>query len=321
MFDPILVPLDGSLLSECVLPHAICVAQAFESKMTLLRMMDKSQASASMQLFDPLNWQIRRTQAQLYLDKMETRLKKLGVHVEAQVMEGLVADGIAEYAQNYGAKLVVLSSHGRNGVSQWGISSVALKIILNAPTSALIIRAHQPISNIVTTEQPYRQIMIPLDGSQRAEYALPLVMALAKFYNSRVHLVHVVKSPEMARRLPPTSEDVELSNRIVARNQEEAASYLEEVKSRFLLNEVDAQTHLVVSDNAIATLHHVVERENIDLVALSAHGYSGNNQWPYGSMVNNFILYGKVPLLIAQDLPARKEAALVDVSVRERAEH
>jgi nucleotide-binding universal stress UspA family protein len=64
-----------------------------------------------------------------------------------------------------------------------------------------------------------------------------------------------------------------------------------------------------------------VEQEDIDLVALSAHGYSGNTQWPYGSMVNNFILYSKVPLLIVQDLPIKEEPVIVDRSTRERAEH
>jgi hypothetical protein len=57
-------------------------------------------------------------------------------------------------------------------------------------------------------------------------------------------------------------------------------------------------------------------------VALSAHGYSGNSQWPYGSIVNNFILYGKAPLLIVQDLPIKKEeTSQVGVTVREHSEH
>ena len=53
------------------------------------------------------------------------------------------------------------------------------------------------------------------------------------------------------------------------------------------------------------------------MVALSAHGYSGNNQWPYGSVVNNFILYGKVPLLIVQDMPLKEEPSHVYMPVRE----
>ena len=57
------------------------------------------------------------------------------------------------------------------------------------------------------------------------------------------------------------------------------------------------------------------------MVALSAHGYSGNDQWPYGSMVNNFILYSKVPLLIVQDLPVKEEPAKVEIVQRKHTEH
>jgi nucleotide-binding universal stress UspA family protein len=130
-----------------------------------------------------------------------------------------------------------------------------------------------------------------------------------------------VKTPEMARQMPPSQEDIDLSNRIIARNREEAMHYLEQVKSRSHLDGIDVQTHLLTSDHAIVALHGLVEQEHIDMVALSAHGYSGNDQWPYGSMVLNFILYGKVPLLIVQDLPGKKETILVDAATRERAEH
>jgi nucleotide-binding universal stress UspA family protein len=67
-------------------------------------------------------------------------------------------------------------------------------------------------------------------------------------------------------------------------------------------------------------LHQLAEQEHIDLVALSAHGYSGNSQWPYGSMVNNFILYSKAPLFIVQDLPIKDEAAVSDIIPRKLTE-
>jgi len=320
MFDPILVPLDGSLLAECVLPHVVAIARAFNTKVILLRALEKNRTNGSAQLFDLLNWQIKKTEAKLYLEKISARLIKSQLRIDATVLEGLVAKSITEFAQSQGMKLIILSSHGHSGVSQWGISSVAQKIILSAPTSVLIIRAHQPASSEVV-EQAYRRILVPLDGSRRAENVLPMIAHLARFHNSQIHIVIVVTTPEMARQLPPVQEDIDLSNRIVARNREEFIRYLEQVRLSSSLNGIPLQTHLLTSDSAPAALHGLVEQENIDLVALSAHGYSGNNQWPYGSMVNNFILYSKVPLLIVQDLPTKEEPVLVDRSTRERAEH
>lgn len=304
MFDFILVPLDGSQLAECVLPHITSIARSFDAEITLLRMLEKNQAGASAPLFDLVNWQISKTKASLYLEKTKARLQESGLRVQATVLEGLVAEGITEYAQSQGTKLIVLSSHGRNGITQWGISSITQKVILSAQTSLLIVRAHTSCE----LENPaYRRILVPLDGSQRAENVLPIITQLAKIHKSEIHLARVIQTPEMARQMPPTPEDLDLANRVVTRNREEAERYLEQMKSRSVLEGVTVQTHLITGDNAVAELHRAAEQESIDMVALSAHGYSGNHQWPYGSMVHNFILYGKAPLLIVQDLPARQE--------------
>jgi nucleotide-binding universal stress UspA family protein len=232
----------------------------------------------------------------------------------------LVAESITEFAQSQGIKLLILSSHGRSGLSQWGLSSVSQKIIYSAPTSVFIIRAHQPTASELV-ERKYARILVPLDGSRRAENVLPMVTLLARFHQSRIHIVHVVKTPEMARQMPLAREDVDLSERMVSRNQEEAIRYLDQVRLHSPLEDIDIQTHLLTSDDAAAVLHKLVEKEGIDMVVLSAHGYSGNDQWPYGGLVNNFILYSKVPLLVVQDLPAKEETANADMTPREHPEH
>ena len=322
MFDPILVPLDGSQLAECVLPHAAAFARSFNAEITLLRILEKNQVGASAQLFDLLNWQIKKTKATLYLEETKERFKESNIRAHTIILEGLVTEGITEYAQNQGMKLIILSSHGRHGLTQWGISSITQKTILSAPTSVLIVRAHQqdvPAGEL--SENPlYQRILVPLDGSQRAEHVLPIVMQLAQVHKPTIHLVHVVQTPEMARQMPLAHEDIDLSNRVVARNREEAGHYLEQVKSRSYLQGIDVQTHLITSDHTAAALHQMVEQEQIDMVTLSAHGYSGKHQWPYGSVVSNFILYGKVSLLIVQDMPAKQELKPFESSSRERAE-
>ena len=323
MFDTILVPLDGSQLADCVLPHVVAISRSFDSEITLLRVLEKNLASTSAQMFDLLNWQINKTKSSLYLEKIKARIQELSVRTSLAVVEGLVAEGIIEYAQSQGMKLIVLSSHGRNGLTQWGISSITQKIILSAQTSLLIVRAHQygTYSEKLSTAPLYQRILVPLDGSQRAENVLPIITQLANFHKSQLHLVHVVKTPEMARQLPPAPEDIDLANRVIERNREEAANYLEQLKSRSYLEGIAVQTHLITSENAAVALHQLEEQEQIDLVALNAHGYSGNHQWPYGSMVNNFILYGKAPLLIVQDLPLKQEPISPELPLIKRIEH
>ncbi len=314
MFDPILVPLDGSSLAECVLPHVVAIARPFEAKVTLFRVVEQDQATQSI---DPLNWQINKTEAGLYLDNISTQLQQAGLRTETMIQEGLAAERIIGFAQAQNVNLIILSSHGRSGLSPWGLSSVVQKVILSAPTSALIVRAQAPTHDL--TAERYKRILVALDGSLRAESVLPIVIPLARFHQAQIRVVHVVRKPEMARRTPLTQEDIDLAQRVVERNREEATHYLEQLRGWLPVEGITLESHVLTGDDPAATLHDFVKREAIDLVALSAHGYSGNSQWPYGSMVNNFIFYSQAPLLVVQDFPSSKEEPTqADVAVRER---
>ena len=299
MFNQILLPLDGSSLAECVLPHAVAVARAFKSQVTLVHVMYQPHRANSRRAVDPLNWRIGKTEAESYLGDQALQLQKAGLRTETQILVGSAAEQIVEFSRTHGVPLIVLSSHGRSGLSEWNVSSVVQKIILRAHTSIMIVRAYQPISTDVT-ELRYRRILLPLDGSQRAECVLPAASSLARSHEAQILLTHVVRRPEMLRRTPATRGDIELADRIVQRNRAEAIQYLHQVKSDL---SGDIQARVLVSDYLAATLHELVDQEQIDLVLLTAHGYSGLTQWPYGSVVSSFITYGTTALLIVQDLP------------------
>jgi nucleotide-binding universal stress UspA family protein len=298
MFNQILLPLDRSALAECVLPHTIAVARAFESQITLLNVMDMPREARWRDAMDPLNWQIRKTEVTAYLHEVDLRLQAAGLLTETHILEGFAAEQISGFSDTHAPQLIIMSSHGQSGLSGWNVSGVVLKIILRARTSIMIVRAYQPVPTEMTRLR-YRRILIPLDGSQRAECVLPMASALARFHEAQILLVHVVGRPEMPRRTPPSREDVEVADRLVERNQAEAIQYLNDLRSQ-LSGEVQAR--VLVSNHIAATLHELVEQEMVDLVVLSAHGHSGLTQWPYGSVVISFITFGATPLLIVQDL-------------------
>ena len=66
------------------------------------------------------------------------------------------------------------------------------------------------------------------------------------------------------------------------------------------------EERLLVSERVVGTLHELVEQEDIDMVLLSAHGYSAEARYPYGSVVISFVAYGTTPLLIVQDVPPER---------------
>ena len=298
MFDRILLPLDRSPLAECVLPHAVAVARAFESQVTPLHVLETAGGSRWRRAVDPLNWQIRKVEAKTYLQALTLRLEQAGLAAEVQILEGAAAEQVVEYARGNDIPLIVLSSHGQSGLSSWGVSNVAHKIVLRVCTSVMIVRADQP-SSIDLTGLRYHRLLVPVDGSQRAESILPVAETLARAHQAQILLAHVVRRPDVPRRTPPTREDVDLADRLVERNRTEATQYLDELRSR-LSGEVEVR--LLVEDHVAITLHELVDQERIDLVLLSSHGCAGHTRWPHGSVVSSFITYGTTPLLIMQDL-------------------
>jgi nucleotide-binding universal stress UspA family protein len=303
MFQHILVPLDGSALSESVLPYAAAAARAFGAQVTLLHILEQPAVTNSLQTVDPLDWQIKKTEADLYLSRIRGDLEKLGLQAQYAVLDGRVADRIVEYAYSNDVDLIVLSSHGQSGPGHWNVGGVTQKILQKTPTSTLLTRALNTTQSGEAEAGQYQfsRLLIPLDGSRRAEYPLSIATTLAQANEAELLLVHIVPRPEMARRTPLAHEDAELIDRIIERNQEEGRRYLEDLHSHLPGN---VQTRLLVSDNVATSLQDLLEQEHVDLLVLSAHGYSGTPRWLYGSITSRFITEGNVPLLIVQDLPS-----------------
>jgi nucleotide-binding universal stress UspA family protein len=299
MFDHILVPVDRSPLAECVLPHVVALAGVFESHVTLVHVMDSRNLGGQSRAVDPLDWQIRTAEAENYLHDLALRLQQTRLKAERHLLEGQSAERIVEFAHHHDAGLIVMSSHGQSGLSAWNVSSVVQKIFMRAATSMMIVRAQQPASPELSGLR-YRRLFVPLDGSQRAECVLPQVAMLARAHQAQIVLAHVVRRPEMPRRMPPTRSDVELADQLVERNRAEAVEYLEQIATRL---PGDVQTRVVDGEHVVAALHALIDQEQIDLVFLSAHGYSGVTRWPYGSTTVSFVIYGTTPLLIVQDAP------------------
>jgi nucleotide-binding universal stress UspA family protein len=304
MFKHILAPLDGSALSVCALPHAMTMARAFGAQVTLLRVAERERDPGLSQAIDPVEWQIYKAEAEAYLNELLDRFQAAGLQARKALLEGQAAERIIQFVREHEVDLVVMSTHGQSGLSDWNVSSVVQKVILRTHTPVMLVRAYTCIETDLA-EPHYQRLLVPLDGSQRAEYVLPLVTSLAEFHGCSVVLAHVVPRPEVPRRGPLMPDEEALVDRLTDLNRRAGVRYLEELESRMT---VPVESHLLVSDDAAVTLHQLVADEEIDLVLLCAHGYTGESQWPYGGITLNFIVYGTTPLLVVQDIPGGETA-------------
>lgn len=318
MFEKILVPLDLSPLAECVLPHALVLARVFGAQLVLFHVLSRPEKQNQLRAVDPLEWHLRRAEAESYLQNVCARLEEAGATCETQVTDGDAAEQIVDLARgNTQIGLVLISTHGQSGLSPWNVSSVAHKVTMRVQSSLMIVRAYQAAPADIAALH-YERVLAPLDNSARAECILPLAAALARVPDTQIMLAHVVQRPPMPRRTPPSREDTELADRIVERNRSEAEQYLEGVRSQ--LPPETVVPRLLISDHVAGSLHELADQEAVDLVLLSAHGYSGDTRWPYGGLAAHFVAYGSSPLLIFQDAPAN-ETALTPAEAAAAAQH
>lgn len=321
MISHILVPLDGSSLAECVLPHVLAMASSVDTRVTLLHVLEPPYAKGDEQTIDPLEWHLKKREAGVYLDGIARRLLEVDRKVENVILEGLPADCVIDFANNNDVTLIILSTHGRSGLSGWNVSSVVQKIILRSFKSALLVRAYN-IPNPKFAAIHYNRIFVGLDCSARAEYILPTAINLAQSNRAKLILGMVIRKPEMLDRFPLSDEDAQLVARMVEQNHRAASHYFEGLQKQLSLQGVESQVQLVASDHVTGALHDMVEQQDVDLVMLVAHGHSVEGRWPYGSIATSFIAYGATSLMIMQDLPAEGiEKTVAEIAARESKGH
>jgi len=322
VINHILVPLDGSTLAECVLPHVIALAPVTNARVTLLHVMQQAPNGRGNSAVDPIEWHLQKQKSEKYLEEIGSRLNKSGIlGVERIILEGNPANSVVDYARNNNVDLIVLSTHGQSGLSGWNVSSVVQKILLRSYKSILLVRAYLPASGGVTKVR-YKRLFVGLDCSPRSEFVLPFAIGLAQYHKSQLILESVIERPQVINRMPLANEDAELVNKFVEKNYQAASRYLKQLLTQFSMQELKFKAHVSIGDNPIAVLHDMAEESNADLVLLAAHGYSGERRWPYGSVTTSFIDYGNTSLLIMQDLPETDiHPTRAEMAVRESKGH
>ena len=143
MYKKILVPLDGSDLSEHALEHLDAIAMADNSPgIILLRVVEPLAAlvaggSYALDIAAEAKEQAE-VDAQEYLTKIADGLKKKGMSIETVVTDGDPADVILSYAAENKVGLIIMSTHGRSGMSRWFFGSVAEKVLRHSTVPVLI---------------------------------------------------------------------------------------------------------------------------------------------------------------------------------------
>ncbi len=315
MFKRILVPLDGSDRAEHALPFAARIARASGGSVHLLEvvspLIDYGGGFAMVPQYTEQLIEAETTAATGYLQAVVASPKLAGIETTTEVTFGIPARHILASARSGETDLIVLCSHGRTGLTQWVLGSVAHTLAHESTVPTFILRESEPAS-LLAGPDATRPLcaLVPLDGSELAEAALApaasLIAALAAPARGALHLVQVVKL------FSETSEEG-FVHQLNEEARERAMTYLAQVTERL---QTTAQrlgislTSSVALEKDVASAlvkmaEHGIEGQETgdagcDLIAISTHGRHGLERWVMGSVTDRLLNTTKLPMLIVR---------------------
>ena len=139
----------------------------------------------------------------------------------------------------------------------------------------------------------YKTILVPLDGSKRAEAILGHIEELSTFYHARVIFLQVVEPPPL---IVGPEGDIALHQQEIERWTKQAESYLSTIQGEFQAKGINTKKH-VINGPVVEAIIKVAEQEGADLIALASHGRSGLWQVFYGSVAAGVLHSIDKPLL------------------------
>jgi nucleotide-binding universal stress UspA family protein len=295
VFRHLLVPLDGSGLAEAVLPATAALAERLGASVTLLHIMERD-APATVHGERHLT---DEREAGRYLEDVERRLalrdRPVARHVH-QAREGNVALAIVWHAEELQADLVVLSTHGRGGLRNLVVGTIAQRVLQRGGTPILLVH---PAGG---TPPPFtcRTILVPLDGTAAHEPALDAAEDLARAFQARLHLVIVVPTSgtlsggtAAVGTMMPLATDA-----LLDLATEGAAEYMRRQAARLRAGGLEASAEVRRGEIA-PNLLEATERAGADLIIMASHGHAGLTAFWEGSVTAKVLArFGRPVLLV-----------------------
>jgi nucleotide-binding universal stress UspA family protein len=315
MFRTILLPLDGSTMAEGALPHAEAMAEAFGASLRLLRVIPVRQRAGAAPL-DIIDRRLDQAEADAYLDTLAADLRSRGRTVDTEVVEGHPADRIVESVRAQAVDLLVLTTHGSGGDSEFPISGTAHKVITRAGISVCLIPNSERAYGGRGTAPAHRRVLVGVDGSLRGEWALGPAAQFARHRGADLVLAHVVQIPEIVAE-PEDPELHQTAETLVTLNRRAARRRLADAKGRYEGPDLKVRTRVELASPAVEALADIAEAEQADLMVLAAHGASVSMRRPYGAVALQALGEARCPLLIVQDAPRRFAPATTRRSERQ----
>lgn len=298
MFEKLVVPTDGSELAEVALPYAEELAGRLDSELVLLQVCESEEQRAShmrqlymSRLAEAVERGIREYQRLAGSPESEE------IKVESVMVAGNPADEIIDYAETKHIGLIIMATHGRSGIKRWTVGSVANKVLRGSRVPVALIRASGPRPAMLK-KGLLTKALLPLDGSEVGEAAVPYMEELAVRLKTEVTLLQVVEPKYVATGAEPWDYSPYRTEWLEAMEQS-ARAYLAGIEQRLKAKGIVTSSR-IESGAAAERIMDVAEQIGADFMAMSTHGRSGVARWVFGSVADRLVHSGNIPLILVK---------------------
>jgi nucleotide-binding universal stress UspA family protein len=293
MIKRILVPLDGSELSEMAILYAQELAIKNRSQITLFLVCSREEEKRR-NVFEAF---LQSTAERLVKTVQEKTSNKINLEVDTVITIGSAALEIENYAINNGIGLIVITSHGRSGLLPWAMGSTASRVAQDLRVPVLLVRSGDK-SKTTQEDSLFSKILVPLDGSEAGESAVPYVLELASQIEMQVLLLQVL-SPEPQVHTIGGLDHISLPQGVLEMMRSESEQYLQSVQNKFQKTNATVKFEVRSGNPAFEIIKMTNENDGW-LLAMSSHGHSGVEKWMLGSVTDKIIHGAKSPVLLVR---------------------
>jgi nucleotide-binding universal stress UspA family protein len=285
MYDDILIPYDGSEGAAEILHHASEIAHWADATVQVLYVADTTRDSVT--VVEGQTVDVLEREGEDVVEEAGKTLETLGTPYETDVVQGNPAPTIVDYAERYDQDLIVMPTHGREGVSRYLIGSVSEKVVRLSSVPVLTARM-EPDEQLVF---PYEDVLIPIDGSAAATHAAQHGLSLAASMDATVHALSVVEEGLLDVDVGADGEDSgtdaaeEAVDDLVAEAEEDGVAETVRHVERGTPNEV---------------IVDLVESNEIDAVVMGTTGRRGTDRILLGSVAEKTVRSAPVPVITAR---------------------
>jgi len=303
MYGSILLPVDGSAFGEAALPAAVALARRSVARLHIVHV--KGSGAAAWAGLPGLPWgEAHDSAARAYLETLTDRTASdLGESVSFALLDPPVPEALRDYAASKNVDIIVMSTHGRGGLSRAWLGSVAAGTVRVAPCPVLLVRPQRGRGRPGRTLR-IRRILIPLDGSAHSESIVPHAAALGKATGASFDLIHVIEPVFRigdSMGVPTYQAETQANDAREARARE----YLQNVAERLRTQGVEVDI-AVAKGEAVERIGARASETGADLIALATHGRTGLSRLVLGSVADKIVRGSKLPVLLVR--PPSEEA-------------